>query len=109
METDKASPRAGRVSLRRKFCEIRPHGSSVYGIGATLAGCSRPLGLGRFPQSDSLHLLQKIAAVYDVGELERSLTATPVREKLFYGVVWVGGLDGDRPQISGLAKPDNEL
>src|SRR5258707_12648233 len=89
--------------------DFPPRGSSMYCLGPALVACSRLFGFGRFQQSDSLHLIQKIAAVYDVVELERILAAAQVSEKLFQCVVWVVGLDGDRPQISGVAKPDKEL
>src|SRR5881628_1139368 len=65
--------------------------------------------LGRLQQSESLYLLQKIAAVYDVVELKRSLTSTQVIEKLFQSVARVLRVDGDRPQISGVAKPKKEF
>ena len=87
-----------------------PHGAVFRCATASILLLARGhFWLGRLQQSESLYLLQKIAAVYDVVELERSLTSTQVIEKLFQHVAWVLGLDADGAQISGVAKPEIQL
>src|SRR2546427_55693 len=87
-----------------------PHGAVFRCATASILLLARGhFWLGRLQQSESLYLLQKIAAVYDVVELERSLTSTQVIEKLFQSVARVLGVDGDRPQISGVAKAEKEF
>src|SRR5438128_2274400 len=74
--------------------------------------CSSRQGLfwlGRFQRSESFHLLQKVAAVDYVVELDRGLAAAEIGDELFEGVGRILRMDADSAQVSGISEAREEF